>query len=163
MRSILVYSLLVLMMATVGGCCKRKQYCDFQELNILIIGFDRGASRSIIVKRYAQWDNARTKALDSTQYIYNGTAPVVPGRPDTLRFSDYTPTSGPQNRIKAGNDWVLTLPAVNYRYHISDIRDDGHHSEIVRCNDDETKCTKGISSFNVNGNQWGGSNFYISK
>ena len=145
-----------------AGCCKKKIYCPSGEMDIVISGYSRAESRSISIKRYKTGEHE--KALDSGTLVYNKTLPALkPNQKDTLSIHDYFSSSYAFTGIRPGNDWLIYLPAVRESYWITTINDDEHRSELVKCSDNDTRCTAEVAHFSAN-NQWfDGKAFWIVK
>lgn len=143
-----------------SSCCEKKVYCGYGDIDFAFTGFPRNEVRNFTLRRYAKGDQWG-KVLDSAQFIYYGSAQVTT-RPDTLPFSDYE-TVGKLSRITQGNDWAVYLPATNQTFFFTTIFDDNRVSELVRCNDNSTSCTRQITYFSLN-DGWQVGNFaYIQK
>lgn len=149
---------MIIMLAS--SCCRKKAYCTDQVLGFSFTGFARNEVRSFTLRRYIK-DNNYNKVLDSAQFIYYGTAPVTV-KPDTLAFYDYR-TVGNLKGIMRGNDWAIYLPATGRVYYFNSIFDDNNKSQLVRCGDESTTCTRKITNFAINNDWQSGGYFYLAK
>lgn len=154
------FAALLISLLTATSCCEKRVYCEALPLDFAFTGFAPSDIRSFTVRRFAKGDQWG-KALDSAQYIYYGTAPITT-KPDTIPFADYrSATNAPG--ITQGNDWAIYLPAIGKTYYITTIFDDGNKSQLVRCNNDETTCSRSITNFSINNDWQSGSFLYIQK
>lgn len=151
---------MVLVIMVFSSCCEKKVYCTSAKLAFAFTGFPRSEVRSFTLRRYGK-DDQFGPVLDSAQFIYYGTAPVT-SRPDTLPFYEYR-TVGNLEGITSGNDWAIYLPATGKTYFITTIYDDGNKSQLVRCGDEFTTCTKAITNFSINSIWLDGGVLYIEK
>lgn len=154
--------LLVVLLTGLSACCKKKLYCNPDKLQIMIAGYNRLDVRNIMVKKYKIGDFK--KALDSTTFVYTGSAPVVFNKKDTLDFKDYTTTSTTINGVYQGYDWDIYMAGANREnYRVTFIVDSEHRSEMVKCGDDDTKCLNAVGHFVVNGEWRNGNTLWIEK
>lgn len=152
--------LIVLVVVVFSSCCEKKVYCNYGTIDFAFTGFPRNEVRNFTLRRYVKGDQWG-KVIDSAQYIYYGDAQITV-RPDTLPFADYR-TVGDLPAITQGNDWAIYLPSNGMVYFITTIFDDNNVSQLVRCNDKETSCTRAITNFSLN-SAWQNGNFvYIQK
>lgn len=158
------YFILCLSMLTIafGACCKKRQYCTTDKLSVIFAGFNRSDIRTVWLKRYKAGE-PKVKALDSSQFVYNGNAPLPVGnKKDTIAFSDYSRTSGPLNGIYPGNDWLILAQSINGYYTIDLIADEGHTSEIVKCGENGG-CINKVAHYFTQGAYHNGNTAYIQK
>lgn len=149
---------LILLSLLAASCCEKKIYCTSGALDFAFTGYQRTEVRSFTLRRFVE-GNEFQEVLDSAQFIYYGTDDS-PLKPDTFYFGDYR-TVGDLKAIKPGNDWQIYLPAIQKTYYFSTIYDDQNNSQFVRCNDNETSCTKKITNFSINFNWQSGNFIYI--
>lgn len=147
-RNIILIALLFTALG-MSACCKRRAYCRTGSLSIAFVGFQTSEIRSFVLRRYDIDDTIRTKALDSAQFVYTGTA-SLPNVRDTVWMSDYN-SNGKLGSIHSGNDWTITFVSIGRQYGFHAIYDEEHRYDIVRCSDNETSCTNRISHFSING------------
>jgi hypothetical protein len=153
---------IVLTALLLGGssCCQKRGYCEPGKLNVAFVGFSRTESRYVMLKRYKIGESK--KALDSAQFIYNGTKAYNPAQTDTLMFSEYS-TSGVLEGIKTDNDWELTLTSTGHKYKFTSVNNGGPRYEVIKCNGKEAGCVNEIANYTVN-DQWReGNTLYIGR
>lgn len=144
----------------VSSCCQKKVYCTSGYLDFAFTGFVRNEVRSFTLRRYAKGDQFGP-VIDSAQFIYYGTAPVRLV-PDTLPLSDYK-TVGELKGITADNDWAIYLPVTGKVFYITSVFDNQNKSEMVKCGNYQTHCTRDIANFSIS-NIWKSGNYiYIQK
>ncbi|MCB0697073.1 MAG: hypothetical protein KDC07_06895 [Chitinophagaceae bacterium] len=151
---------LLLSVLTISSCCHKKVYCTSETLDFAFTGFDRNEVRNFTLRRFAK-DNPWGEVLDSAQFIYYGSAAVTL-KPDTLQFSDYR-TIGNLDGITSDNDWAIYLPATGKIFYFTTIFDDNNKSQLVRCGDDNTTCSKAITYFSINNDWQRGDFLYLQK
>lgn len=151
---------LFVLLTGLSACCKRKFYCKPEALKVAFVGFSRTEIRNITLKRYSENDTGYRKAIDSSQLVYSGNAPVVANKKDTLWLSDYT-SNGDLDAIYDGNNWRLLITNLKYDYYITDIADEEHRYDIGGCGDKEKTCTNLIRSISLNGNTSWGTTLYL--
>lgn len=149
--------------AMFSSCCKKRTFCNNEQLKVAFTGFDRSSIRTVILKRYMMGDKVMNKALDSSQLVNNSPLNTLPGRPDTSWLSSYTLTSGSVQGITFGNDWVIYLPAVNRTIRFTDIYEGDNRFVKVPCKDDETRCTNNIKSYAIEGFWVESNTVYVTK
>jgi hypothetical protein len=156
------YLLLIFGVLFLSACCKKRLYCDSGKLDIYFSGFQRAEINSIIIKRYkiGETDSA---ALDSGLFVYTGNTPQMPNKRDTLSLSDYTSNNGMSTRLIWGNDWKIQVPALQRTYTFKELTDVGNRVQLVKCEDDDTKCINEIGSYTVGGLPIGGKTLYIGR
>lgn len=159
-KGIFRFMVLGIILLSAASCCRKRAYCDSATLNFAFTGFKKTEIRSFILRRYAignQWG----KALDSATYVYTGTGSESPAG-DTVELSDYS-TVGNLGGITAGNDWGIYLPALGKTFFITTIFENDKRYELVKCGDDETRCSKDIRNFSVNDGWKDGGFAYLDK
>lgn len=130
-------------------------------MQIVVSGYNRLDSRTIIIKKYASGNF--TKALDSATFVYTGKEATVFGKKDTLYFKDYSTTSATLKNVYIGYDWDISLPSVRENYRITGIRDIEHRYEMARCGDDDASCINDIGQYVCNGTWAKGNQLLIEK
>ncbi len=143
--------LIVAAVMALPSCCKKRTFCDNEQIKIAFTGYDRSSIRTVILKRYAVGDKVMNKAIDSAQLVNNTPVNTGAGRPDTSWLSSYTQTSGSLQGISYGNDWVLYLPAINKTIRFTDIYVGDNRFVKVKCGDNETRCANNIKSYAIEG------------
>jgi hypothetical protein len=152
----------LLSLVCLAGCCKKKQYCGHEKLDLTITGFYRSEVRTVWLKRY-YWRRFDVKAIDSSLFSYSGNAPLPIGtKKDTISFSDYTRMSGQLTGIYHGNDWVLYFPSINRSITVTEITDEGKGSEMVKCGEKDG-CVNKTAGFYIGGDYWNGNHGYVQK
>lgn len=156
----MVLLLLIPVVLTAASCCKKKVYCTSESFDFAFAGFERTEIKTFVLRRFAEGDQWG-KPLDSAQYVFSGSVATTNKR-DTIYLSQYH-TAKSIGGIRAGNDWAIYLPVTGQRFFITSITEEDNLSELVKCNDDETSCTKKITSFVIN-NLWKSGDFtFIDK
>ena len=143
-----------------SACCKKRVYCTSGSIEVAFTGFQRAETRTIVLKRYKV--NDHSKALDSAQFIYNGSKPIPVKGNDTLWLSDYT-TVGLLKNITADNDWEIYNPYTGRHYLINSISQEGHTFQLEKCSGKETQCFNKITGFGINGGWNASDKLYIQK
>lgn len=149
--------------AILPSCCKKRTFCNNEQLKVAFTGYDRSSVRTVILKRYMTGDKVMNKALDSAQLVNNTALTTVFGKPDTSWLSSYTLTSGSLQGITYGNDWIIYLPAINRTIRFTDIVEGDKRFEKVPCKDNDTKCTNSIKSYAIEGFWVESNTAYIKK
>lgn len=159
-QPIIIAAGILIMVLCLSSCCEKKVYCKYGSIDFAFTGFTRNEVRNFTLRRYVKGDQWG-KVIDSAQFIYYGDAQVT-SRPDTIPFIDYR-SVGNLPAITQGNDWAIYLPSNGRVFFFTTIFDDNNVSELVRCNDNETSCTRAITNFSLN-ELWQNGNFvYIQK
>lgn len=152
--------LLILLSVIVSGCCKKKIYCNSGALDFAFTGYERAEARSFTLKKYPI-DDYSGAAIDSAYYTYSGSRPDT-GISDTLYLSEFT-SSGSKLPIISGSDYILRFTRTGKQFLFRLVTEEEYYSELVRCNDNSTTCTKAVTGFDLNYNWTYGSFVYIEE
>ncbi len=156
-----IFPFLLLTGSVAGGCCKKRSYCQYDNVKLALTGYLRSESRTVWVKRYIKGSNFSGRALDSAQFVYNGNKAVVSGKPDTLWLSDYSKL-GKLEDIYPGNDYTVLISAIGKQYQIKDIADEGHNYEVVKCGNNDI-CKNKVAHFYIGGFYVNSETGYLTK